>query len=172
MFLDKGWRYVWLTTILVVAALVRLYGIRSAGVIYPDDLRAYAGPELVRSLKAPLSGGSRFAAWYEITVAHTTVRPALAWLVAIPASLGLTSLGYLYIPFGIFGVISIVLTWVFCVRSFDSTSAGFAALWLACNAMHVNYSRSALPPTPGMTFVLAGNLVILSMTVRWLKDCG
>jgi len=161
MRFDRRLEYAILFAILVLGGGLRLYGLRDAGVTHLDDLRAYTGPEIIEALSArdvPLA--RRVANAHRISIDGTGARPALAWLLLVPATLGFSSIGDLYVPFALCGVLTVLAVWILCRRWFDVATAAYAALWLAVNAAHVNYSRSALPPTPAMTLMVIGLLVL------------
>ncbi len=147
--------------VLLLAGGLRAYGLHDSGAIYQDDLRAYSGPMIATAITArstPLL--ERVSQAYRVSVEETGARPALAWLTAIPAFLGFTAIGYLYIPFALCSVGTVLLIWILCRRWFDESVAIVAALWFATSAAAVNYARSALPPTPGTMLLLLGLFVL------------
>jgi hypothetical protein len=159
-----------LLAVLLLAGGLRLHDIRETGVVYQDDLRAYAGPEIVRAItRQEVSLVKRLAEVYRISIESTGARPALAWLVSIPAALGFTSIGDLFIPFALFGIIDVFLVWMLCKKWFDPVTAAYAALWMSVSLTHVNYSRSALPPTPAMAFMALGLVLMFRSGPSW-KD--
>jgi len=99
--------------------------------------------------------------------------------VSLPALAGFSSIGDLYIPFALCGILDVLLVWILCKRWFDIRTASYASLWLTVSAAHVNFSRSALPPTPAIAFMLMGLLVIspklnqdMAPSRRRLLICG
>jgi hypothetical protein len=143
------------------AAALRLYELPSAGAVYMDDLRAYSGTAVIEALTRPdVSIKERIGFAYRASIDETGARPALAWLAAIPAALGFDRLGDLYLPFALLATATIPLVGLLGLRLVDAPSGAFAAIWLAASAGHVNFSRSAMPPTPAAFFMVLGLLVL------------
>ncbi len=158
---DRRASLLFLIACLCVGSALRLYGIRDAGVIFPDDLRAYSGQVVVDALTAPDAAFSeRLAAAHRTAVEQTGARPALAWFTAIPAALGFLRIGDLYIPFALCAITTILLIWLLGNKWFDAITAFFSALWFATSAASVGYSRSALPVGPATALMVLGLFVL------------
>lgn len=149
-----------LLTILCLAAGLRLLDLERIGVIYMDDLRAYSGLALNEALRAPGSWIDRVALAYAACIQGAAARPGLVLLMAVSSLAVSPAFGLLCVPFALAGVLNVFLVWVICHRCFGAAIAHWAALWLAVNAAHVNFSRSVLPPTPAITFILLGALLL------------
>lgn len=177
--IDRRWFAILFCAIVLAAAAVRLIGLASAGVIYQDDLRAYSGVAVVRDLagadSVPLL--ARLASADHETIDGTGARPALAWMFAIPASLGARRAGQLFLPVALCGVAVVALTMLLLRGWLGGEAALLGGAWLALSGAAVNYSRSGLPPMPGMLAMVLGLYLLIPRpadrpTVRGTLGCG
>jgi hypothetical protein len=161
--------------IVVLGLYLRLKDLPEAGVLYYDDLRAYSGPSVVASLRSDQPFLSRARAAYSLSITETGARPALAWIMALPAALGGSSPGVLYIPIALLGGLTLPLVGVLATRLGGHLAGFIAALWLATSAAHIGYSRSALTVVPGILAFVVGLLActdnagsLTTSTGRWV----
>jgi dolichyl-phosphate-mannose-protein mannosyltransferase len=147
--------------VLLVAAVIRLWGLPSPNELYWDeqyyvyDAEVYLGG----GIGQPIPG----APAVKIADEGTWVHPPLGkWIMALlgVGPLGLRPIGW-RLPSAVFGIAGVALLYVLALRLWRSVWwAGFASLLLALDGLHIVQSRIAMLDIFLTTFVTAGILFL------------
>jgi dolichyl-phosphate-mannose-protein mannosyltransferase len=147
--------------VLLVAAVIRLWGLPSPNELYWDeqyyvyDAEVYLGG----GIGQPIPG----APAVKIADEGTWVHPPLGkWIMALlgVGPLGLRPIGW-RLPSAVFGIAGVALLYLLALRLWRSVWwAGFAALLLALDGLHIVQSRIAMLDIFLSTFVTAGMLFL------------
>ena len=147
--------------VLLVAAVIRLWGLPSPNELYWDeqyyvyDAEAYLGG----GIGQPIPG----APAVKIADEGTWVHPPLGkWIMALlgVGPVGLRPIGW-RLPSAVFGIAGVALLYLLALRLWRSVWwAGFASLLLALDGLHIVQSRIAMLDIFLTTFVTAGMLFL------------
>ena len=150
------------TTVVLLAAVLRLWGLGSPPSLYWDeqyyvfDASVYLGG----GIGQPIPG----APDAKIADEGTWVHPPMGkWIIALLGigPLGLRSIGW-RLPAALFGTVGVALLYLLAFRIWRSVWwAGLAALFLALDGLHIVQSRAAMLDIYLTTFVTAGVLFLV-----------
>lgn len=148
--------------VLVIAAVIRLWGLPSPPALYWDeqyyvfDAEVYLGG----GIGQPIGG----APAVKIADEGTWVHPPLGkWIIALlgVGPLGLRSIGW-RLPSAVFGIAGVALLYLLALHLWRSVWwAGFAGLLLALDGLHIVQSRIAMLDVFLTTFITAGMLFLV-----------
>jgi dolichyl-phosphate-mannose-protein mannosyltransferase len=149
-------------TVLVVAAVIRLWGLPFPPTLYWDeqyyvfDAEVYLGGGIGQPVGNPPA--------VKIADEGTWVHPPLGkWIMALlgVGPLGLRSIGW-RLPSAVFGIVGVALLYLLALRLWASVWwAGLASLLLALDGLHIVQSRIAMLDIFVTTFITAGMLFLV-----------
>jgi dolichyl-phosphate-mannose-protein mannosyltransferase len=150
-------------TVLLVAAVIRLWGLPFPPTLYWDeqyyvfDAEAYLGGGIGQPIGNPPPA-------VKIADEGTWVHPPLGkWIMALlgVGPLGLRSIGW-RLPSAVFGIVGVALLYLLALRLWASVWwAGLASLLLALDGLHIVQSRIAMLDVFLTTFITAGMLFLV-----------
>jgi dolichyl-phosphate-mannose--protein O-mannosyl transferase len=150
------------TVVLVVAAVIRLWGLPFPPALYWDeqyyvfDAEVYLGGGIGQPIGHPPA--------VKIADEGTWVHPPLGkWIMALMGvgPFGLRAIGW-RLPSAVFGIAAVALLYVLALRLWHSVWwAGFVALLLALDGLHIVQSRIAMLDIFLTTFITAGMLFLV-----------
>lgn len=148
--------------VLLVAAVIRLWGLPSPAALYWDeqyyvyDAEVYLGGGIGQPIRDPPA--------VKIADEGTWVHPPLGkWIMALMGvgPLGLRSIGW-RLPSAVFGIAGVALLYLLALRLWRSVWwAGFVSLLLALDGLHIVQSRIATLDIFLTTFITAGMLFLV-----------
>lgn len=148
--------------VLLVAAVIRLWGLPSPPALYWDeqyyvyDAEVYLGGGIGQPIPDPPA--------VKIADEGTWVHPPLGkWIMALlgVGPLGLRAIGW-RLPSAVFGIAGVALLYLLALRLWGSVWwAGFVSLLLALDGLHIVQSRIAMLDIFLTTFITAGMLFLV-----------
>lgn len=157
-------KYKWLLiTILVIAAVLRLYGLTK----YPDGLNADEAALGYNAYSLLLTGKDEHGHFWPVNLeSFADYKPALYAYLLIPLIkvLGLTDLA-VRLPSAIAGIVAVLLIYLLVTELVEKNYGLAAAAILALSPWHLKFSRGGWETNFASTLILAGAWLM----VKWLK---